>query len=751
MDEPGFHARRRAQKEDTLPLTRSHTLAPTDATPEELWPQEDQDRQPPQYQPPLPRVPPLNLANGSVSRQASVTTASLPPEPLSAVERSQALPKRARMDPHLQFMCGPLLRYDTVIKDVWYGAAMIVTSDAGSHYSPHPSLTLTWDPAAPAKIRRDTNGTSTGASFKPSHKHNASTDIQPFDPDVIGDHHLPLARADGQTDTVPYLADAPPLANGIDAPVVNGHSRKPSITRQSRTVEGQEIWVYHGTSGTFTFWRFMIQIPLSDVEMPIHYSVNKGALIEFVVPAIGQNMRWAAHSCNGFSAGVNKDDFKGPGFQSGYDPLWSDLYSKHKEEPYHCMIGGGDQIYCDALTRELELQEWVTLKTGEAKIRYPLTDEIRFAIDRFYFNHYCLNFRQGVFARCNRSIPMVNMLDDHDLIDGFGSYPADLQSSALFSHIGSRGYFFYLLFQTFTVDGVDGTIRGAPHPNPALILGGDGPWIPYPGHSLLTYLGPKVYMLLLDCRAERRKERYDACFARIAALPRSVEHIVIQLGIPIAYPRMNFMESALESKHNPLVMLAKSGSLGLGSFVNKFNKEAELLDDLNDHWTASSHKAERNWLLLEFQKIAQAQHVRISIVSGDVHCAAVGCLKTLAKKKGQEIEPAKDRRYMLNIVTSAIVNTPPPTAVLTMVSYLGKRTHKTMHKDETDECMIDLFPKNPDGTSNKLNNIMGKRNYTSVQINESTGDLVFDIRVEKEKGIGATVGYTIAAPPPRWT
>lgn len=48
--------------------------------------------------------------------------------------------------------------------------------------------------------------------------------------------------------------------------------------------------------------------------------------------------------------------------------------------------------------------------------------------------------------------------------------------------------------------------------------------------------------------AERRKERvcseqtYDAIWRRLSALPPSVEHLIVQLGIPIAYPRMNFME-----------------------------------------------------------------------------------------------------------------------------------------------------------------------------------------------------------------
>jgi hypothetical protein len=35
----------------------------------------------------------------------------------------------------------------------------------------------------------------------------------------------------------------------------------------------------------------------------------------------------------------------------------------------------------------------------------------------------------------------VNMLDDHDLIDGFGTYDDETQAADVFSHIGARGYF----------------------------------------------------------------------------------------------------------------------------------------------------------------------------------------------------------------------------------------------------------------------------------------------------------------------
>ena len=43
---------------------------------------------------------------------------------------------------------------------------------------------------------------------------------------------------------------------------------------------------------------------------------------------------------------------------------------------------------------------------------------------------------------------------------------------------------------------------------------------------------------------------------------------------------MVFLETALESKFNPLVAMGRNGTLGLSGFVNKFNAEAELLDDL---------------------------------------------------------------------------------------------------------------------------------------------------------------------------
>ncbi|KAF9009415.1 hypothetical protein BDQ17DRAFT_1348058 [Cyathus striatus] len=505
------------------------------------------------------------------------------------------------------------------------------------------------------------------------------------------------------------------------SPSYSNNSIQKGPNASKEVVAGQEIYVYGGFGGTFTFWRFMIRIPLGDHEMSVTYVINNGQQLEFVVPGRNQNMRWAAIAyCNGFSAGVNPDDFRGPGFKSGYDPLWMDLLNKHAETPFHLLVGGGDQLYCDSLMREPEMQDWVSKMKPEEKKTYALSEEMH-------------------------------------LIDGFGSYPDDLQQAPVFNAIGSRGYLFFLLFQCFINPEFDG-LQDLPnrHVYKSIIIGERGPFIPLPSHSTLSWLGPQQWLLMLDCRAERKKDQvcsqaeYQKVFQRLNAIPPHVKHLVVQLGIPIAYPRMVFLETALDSKFNPLVALGRNGTMGLSGFVNKFNAEAELLDDLNDHWTARGHKKERNWFIQQLQDFARIKGIRVTFISGDVHCAAVGVFKTLKRKNDLEIAPVNDYRYMINIVTSAIVNTPPPAGVITMVSSLATKVHKTMHYVDTDETMIPLFEKDTEGKNQKQKYIMGQRNWCQVDYDLHTGDIIFDIRVERQKGYGVTVGYAVRTPPPGW-
>lgn len=58
---------------------------------------------------------------------------------------------------------------------------------------------------------------------------------------------------------------------------------------------------------------------------------------------------------------------------------------------------------------------------------------------------------------------------------------------------------------------------------------------------------------------------------------------------------------------------------------------------------------------------------------------------------------------------------------------------------------IPLFTHDPDGTPRDKNKfIMGRRNWCAVGWDRNSGELVFDIRVEKGKGLGESVGYVFA-------
>ena len=73
--------------------------------------------------------PPSASASSGLQGGVHASTDENPLAQLSPVERSQTLNlKKRTMQPYLQFMCGPLLRYDTVDEHgVWHGAALIVS------------------------------------------------------------------------------------------------------------------------------------------------------------------------------------------------------------------------------------------------------------------------------------------------------------------------------------------------------------------------------------------------------------------------------------------------------------------------------------------------------------------------------------------------------------------------------------------------------------------------------------------------
>ena len=56
---------------------------------------------------------------------------------------------------------------------------------------------------------------------------------------------------------------------------------------------------------------------------------------------------------------------------------------------------------------------------------------------------------------------------------------------------------------------------------------------------------------------------------------------------------------------------------------------------------------------------------------------------------------------------------------------------------------VPVFTTDTNGGSPKSKYIMGRRNWCGVRWDPASGDLVFDIRVEKDKGHGQTVGCVV--------
>jgi len=168
---------------------------------------------------------------------------------------------------------------------------MFAAADAGSTYEPYPILKYRWDPKR----------------FAPHSRQYSAQGAQGVD---LGPHPAdPMAVHDGSQ------AD-------------DDHLEGPNIVEQS--VLGTEVYVHNGCGGyayalhvsaptwlstyaslgtfsIYTFWRFLIQIQLTENEMKIQYSINDGLKMDFFVPGLRETMRLAAYSVSEPSPNPHRD------------------------------------------------------------------------------------------------------------------------------------------------------------------------------------------------------------------------------------------------------------------------------------------------------------------------------------------------------------------------------------------------------------------------------------------------------------
>ncbi|KAL2180388.1 uncharacterized protein P884DRAFT_297067 [Thermothelomyces heterothallicus CBS 202.75] len=461
---------------------------------------------------------------------------------------------------------------------------------------------------------------------------------------------------------------------------------------------------------------------------------------EFVVAGRYETgWRMIAHSGNDFSPSTNQNErakLGGVGF------MWKDILQKNVEcGGFHVQLGLGAQIYGDRLWRELPLlKQWLSMQGRENRKNAPWTARHQEEVSHAYFHYYTSHFDQPYMREAFAQIPHILQIDDHDIFDGFGSYPDYMQSSAIFKGIGRIAIDMYLLFQHHTTVEI---LRNVSSDMDLFTITGSG-W------HFVKYLGPAVVVVGPDCRSERTMTRvmagptYQGIFPRVATLPPSVQHCIWMISVPVVYPRLETVETlantfatgkkAVNTTYNILGKVTSSvagvvggkevvqqgfkevkkavGKTGLmGNVLNQFG-DIDIAEELKDLWTHESKDLERTYLIRTLQGIAQQKGIRMTFLSGDVNCAGAGLV--------HDPSHPSDHKTMYQIIASPVVAAPCSNYMLKMLHnnkllYVPQNGHRSTHEvSDTKEDMMEIFHTDASGAAREHKKLIARRNYVAI-------------------------------------
>ncbi|TVY47271.1 Uncharacterized protein LOCC1_G002092 [Lachnellula occidentalis] len=450
------------------------------------------------------------------------------------------------------------------------------------------------------------------------------------------------------------------------------------------------------------------------------------------------NWRFIAHSGNDFAMNTSMTERSKLG---GIGFMWKDILQKNVEcGGFHVQLGLGDQIYGDRLWKEIPLlKQWLAMSGKDNRRSAAWTARHEEDVSHAYFHYYSSHFDQPYLREAFAQIPHILQIDDHDIFDGFGSYPEYMQNSNMFKNIGRIGIEMYLLFQHHTTLEI---LRNVSTDTDLFTITGSG-W------HFVKFLGPAVVVVGPDCRSERNQRQvlagptYQGIFPKVATLPPSVQHCIWMVSVPVIYPRLDTVESiahtmatgkkAVTGTYNLLGKVTSSvagvvggkdavasgfsqvkkavGKSGLmGGVLNTFG-DIDIADELRDMWTHESKDLERTYLIRTLQGIAHQKGIRMTFLSGDVNCCGAGLV--------HDPSHPSDHKTMYQIISSAVVAAPPPSYVLKMLHnnkplYVPANGQKTTNQvSDTKEDMMEIFQTDTNGGPREMKKLMGRRNYVA--------------------------------------
>ncbi|KAF2435098.1 hypothetical protein EJ08DRAFT_626388 [Tothia fuscella] len=510
------------------------------------------------------------------------------------------------------------------------------------------------------------------------------------------------------------------------------------LSPNPRQLKGQPIFSHQ----RWMFYRYDVDLQMEDQGLKWTYAITSHlgcTRYEFLVAGRHEtSWRFIAHSGNDFALNVNANERSKLG---GVGYMWKDILQKHIEcNGFHAQLGLGDQIYADRMWKEIPLlRQWTAMSGKENRKNATWTPRHDEEVTHAYFHYYTSHFDQPHLREAFAQIPHVLNLDDHDIFDGFGSYPEYMQFSNMFKNIGRIGIEMYLLFQHHTT--VD-LLRNVSDDRDLFTVTGTG-W------HFIKYLGPAVVVVGPDCRSERNPHQvmagptYQGLFPKVAVLPPSVQHCIWMIPVPLVYPRMESMEhlastvatgkKAVTGTFNMMGKITSSvagvvgakgvvgdgfnsvkkavGKSGLMSNILSPFGEVDVLDELRDLWTHESKDLERTYLIRTLQGISHNKSLRMTIFSGDVGSCGAGLL--------HDPSHPQDHKSMYQIISSSVVNAPPSNYVLRLLHsnkplYVPANGHRSTHTpSDTKEDMMEIFAQDVNGQPRELKRLMGRRNYVA--------------------------------------
>lgn len=450
-----------------------------------------------------------------------------------------------------------------------------------------------------------------------------------------------------------------------------------SVATATVTVDGDVVGAtLIRTTPKGKFWRAQKSIPAAAKGKYINYTINLNdskatdkqahERWTFYVPGKQEKPLFAYTSCNGFSSADILTKTEHP------YALWEDMQRRHYDEhepPFSLLMMGGDQLYADEIWSAVpELQKWSVLDKSE-KTERIFNVTMRDQVDRFYEKLYCQRWDNPAMSLMMASIPTVMMWDDHDIFDGWGSYPKEMQQCPIYQGIYEIARQYFELFQ----------IRS--RQNQSLLDN-------QANHYAFGFQFRDYHILALDNRAERTIEQVMSGNQWQVVndyLDKKANNgdLLVMSAVPVVYRDFSFTEASFDT--TPW--------------------EEELTDDLKDHWRSKEHQGERARLIMRLLQNAEkrfnknSHHQKTVILSGDVHLGCLGVVNDSRKH---------DRPLKIHQVVSSGILHPSPSRIawLDIMAVTNDRD-EFLNEDET----IKISMLKPFGSDQYIR----VRNYLTIQ------------------------------------